>query len=136
MDDLREKRYNDKINYITSSIQLFSTIPKNELEKRGIFYTIQTSIESLIDLIAMVVKDLGIPVNDDEKNISELINRRKIDPELGEDLKKANGMRNILVHRYNSIEEETIFESENKLKKLFLEWLKIIEEILNELTDT
>lgn len=136
MDDLREKRYNDKINYITNSIQLFSTIPKNELEKRGIFYTIQTSIESLIDLIAMIVKDLGIPVNDDEKNISELINRRKIDPELGEDLKKANGMRNILVHRYNKIEEETIFESEKKLKKLLLEWLKIIEEIFNELTDT
>ena len=136
MDDLREKRYNDKINYITNSIQLFSTIPKNELEKRGIFYTIQTSIESLIDLIAMIVKDLGIPVNDDEKNISELIKRRKIDPELGEDLKKANGMRNILVHRYNKIEEETIFESEKKIKKLLLEWLKIIEEIFNELTDT
>ena len=136
MDDLRVKRYNDKINYITNSIQLFSTIPKNELEKRGIFYTIQTSIESLIDLIAMIVKDLGIPVNDDEKNISELINRRKIDPELGEDLKKANGMRNILVHRYNKIEEETIFESEKKIKKLLLEWLKIIEEIFNELTDT
>ena len=136
MDDLREKRYNDKINYITNSIQLFSTIPKNELEKRGIFYTIQTSIESLIDLIAMIVKDLGIPVNEDEKNISELINRRKIDPELGEDLKKANGMRNILVHRYNKIEEDTIFESEKKIKKLLLEWLKIIEEIFNELTDT
>ena len=58
MDELRIKRYKDKINYIIDNIKDLPTEPKNELEKRGIFYSLQTSIESTIDLIAMLVKEL------------------------------------------------------------------------------
>lgn len=135
MDELRLKRYQDKINYVLGSFKLLPAEPKNELEKRGIFYTLQTVIESVVDLVAMALKDLGIPVNDDESNILELVKIRKIKPELGEDLKKANGMRNFIVHRYNSFEEEIIFDSVKKVKKLLLEWIEIIEEIKNGLAN-
>ena len=37
MDALRKKRYKDKINYILDSFKLIDNMPKNELEKRGIF---------------------------------------------------------------------------------------------------
>ncbi len=106
-----------------SSFKLLPNEPKNELEKRGIFYTLQTVIESVVDLVAMTVKDLGIPVNDDESNILELVKIRKIKPELGEELKKANGMRNFLDRRYNNIEEEIILNSVKKIKKLLLGWI-------------
>ena len=49
MDELRIKRYRDKIQHIFEYIQDLPLEPKNELEKRGIFYSLQTSIESLID---------------------------------------------------------------------------------------
>ncbi len=129
MDELRLKRYQDKINYVISSFKLLPTEPKNELEKRGIFYTLQTVIESVVDLVAMAIKDSGIPVSDDENNILELVKIRKLKPELGEDLKKANGMRNFLVHRYNNVDEEIILNSVKKIKKLLLEWIQIIEDI-------
>lgn len=135
MDELRAKRYKDKINFIISSIKLLTDNPQNELEKRGVFYSLQTSIESVVDLIAMAVKDIGIPVKDDESNILELVKKYKVEPSLGEDLKVANGMRDILVHRYNAIEEELIFNSIKKVKNLLLDWLKIIEGILSELTE-
>ena len=51
MDDLRLKRYRDKINYVIKSIRYLDDKPENELEKRGIFYSLQTSIESIVDLI-------------------------------------------------------------------------------------
>ncbi len=135
MDELRLKRYQDKINYVLSSFKLLSTEPKNELEKRGIFYTLQTAIESVVDLVAMTIKDLGIPVNDDESNILELVKKKKIKPELGEELKKANGMRNFIVHRYNSFEEELILNSVKKIKKLLLDWIQILEAIKVERTN-
>jgi uncharacterized protein YutE (UPF0331/DUF86 family) len=66
MDEIRLKRYRDKINYIVDNIKDLPIKPNNIFEKRGIFYSIQTAIESVIDLVAMLVKDLGIQVKDDE----------------------------------------------------------------------
>ncbi len=133
MDELRSKRYRDKIQHIFNYIQELPLEPKNELEKRGIFYSLQTSIEAMVDLIAMLVKDLGIQVKDDIINISEIVKVRNIDFELGEKLKKANGLRNIIVHRYNEIDEQIILESVGEVKYLLLRWIEIIEECINEI---
>lgn len=132
MDELRNKRYRDKIQHIFDYIQELPIEPKNELEKRGIFYSLQTSIEAMVDLIAMLVKDLGVQVKDDNINISEIIEIKKLNPELGEKLKKANGLRNIIVHRYNEIDEQIILDSVQEVKDLLLNWIEIIEDSLNE----
>ena len=134
MDELRIKRYRDKINHIVDYIKDLPIEPKNELEKRGIFYSLQTSIEAIVDLIAMITKDLGIPVKDDNANISVIVKRRKLKSGLGERLKKANGMRNIIVHRYNDFEEQIILKSIEEIKDLLPNWIKIVEEILDEIS--
>lgn len=134
MDELRIKRYRDKINFIVNYIKDLPFDPKNELEKRGIFYSLQTSIESTMDLIAMLIKDLGIQVKDDSTNISEIVKLRKLNPELGDKLKKANGLRNIIVHRYNEVDEHIILKSVKEVKDLLFHWIDILEEILSELS--
>ncbi len=134
MDELRIKRYRDKINHIVDYIKDLTGEPKNELEKRGIFYSLQTSIEAIIDLIAILTKDLGIQVKDDNINITEIVKKRNLKSELGENLKKANGMRDIIVHRYNDFEEEIILESVEEIKDLLPKWIEVVEEILNELS--
>ena len=82
----------------------------------------------------MLVKDSGIQVKDDTANISEIVKKRNLDPELGEKLKRANGLRNILIHRYNEIDEDIILNSVEEVKKILLKWLDIIELALNELS--
>ena len=133
MDKLRLKRYRDKIQHIFEYIQDLPLEPENELEKRGIFYSLQTSIEALVDLIAMLVKDFGIQVKEDNKNISEIVKIRNLNPKLGEKLKKANGLRNIIVHRYNEIDEKLILDSIGEVKDLLLQWIEIVEECINEI---
>lgn len=133
MDELRLKRYRDKIQHVYNYIHDLPLKPKNELEKRGIFYSLQTSIEAIIDMIAMLVKDLGIQVEDDNKNIDVIIEKRSLTADVGDKLKKANGLRNIIIHRYNEIDEEIILESVKEVKELLLFWIKIIEEIINEI---
>ena len=85
-------------------------------------------------MVAMLIKDLGIPVKDDELNISTLVKERNINLELGEKLKKANGLRNILVHRYNEVDEQIILDSVDEIKNLLYQWLEIVEATLNEIT--
>ncbi|MHA1130559.1 MAG: type VII toxin-antitoxin system HepT family RNase toxin [Candidatus Helarchaeota archaeon] len=134
MDELRLKRYKDKINYIVDKLKDIPRQPKTEFEKDGIFYAVQTSIEAMMDIIAMLVKDLGTPVKDDANNIAVIIQKRKLKPKLGEDLNKANGLRNILVHRYNKVDEDIVLNSIKKIKKLLFKWLDIVEGILHELS--
>jgi len=134
MDELRSKRYKDKIQHIFDYIQDLPLIPKNELEKRGIFYSLQTSIEAMVDLIAMLVKDLGIQVKGDNYNINEIIKIKKLDPELGNKLSQANGLRNIIVHRYNAVDDQIILDSVQEVKDLLLKWVRIIEDNLNDIS--
>ena len=135
MDELRLKRYRDKINFIIDNIKDLPIKPNNVFEKRGIFYSIQTAIESVIDLVAMLVKDLGIQVKDDETNINEIIEKRNLNPELGKKLRKANGLRNILVHRNNNVEDQIILDSVEEIKELLYQWIDIVEEIINAIAN-
>ncbi len=135
MDEIRLKRYRDKINYIVDNIKDLPIKPNNIFEKRGIFYSIQTAIESVIDLVAMLVKDLGIQVKDDETNIIEIIEKKNINPELGKKLRKANGLRNILVHRYNNVDDQIILDSVEEIKELLYQWIDIVEEIINAISN-
>jgi uncharacterized protein YutE (UPF0331/DUF86 family) len=134
MDQLRAKRYRDKINYITENLHYFDAAPKNELEKRGLFYTIQTSIEGIADMIAMALKDLGLEVAEDAYNIDKAIEVFKVSKDQGERMKLANGMRNILVHRYNGVDEAIVLDSIGELKRDLVEWIEIIEDFLSKVT--
>ncbi|MHA1648478.1 MAG: DUF86 domain-containing protein [Promethearchaeota archaeon] len=128
----RLKRYHDKINYIVDNLKDIPEKPKNDLEKKGIFYSLQTSIESTIDLVAMGAKDLGFQVQDDSTNINNIVKNRQLDTVLGEKLNRANGLRNILVHRYNGVDDQIILNSISEIKKLLFQWLDIIEGVINE----
>ncbi len=135
MNELRLKRYHDKINYIIDNIEDLPTKSKNILETRGIFYSLQTSIESIVNLVAMLIKDLGVQVKDDETNIDNLIIEKDLNRELGKKLKSANGLRNILVHRDNKVDDQVVLDSVEEIKSLLYEWLDIIEDGLNDITN-
>ncbi len=132
MDNLRKIRYKEKIELIRERIEVFDREPQNKIEKWGLYYAIQTSIESVFDLIAMLIKDIGIVVKNDEDNVEKIIKEKNLDKELGKRLKNAKGMRNIIVHQYNGINEDIIFESLPELKNLIEQWIDIIKGVINE----
>lgn len=133
MDALRSQRYRKKQTYIVDSLEYIKPFTKDELHNRGILYSIQTAIEGVIDIIAMLVKDLGLIVNDDSQNIGNLIENQKWDKNIGEDLILANGLRNVIVHRYNGLEDKIVSNSVPEIKITLKKWLELIEDVLNEL---
>ncbi len=133
MEPLRKTRYQDKLEYIHKNIKDFGQDYQNELEKKGIFYSIQTSIESIIDLIAMLTKDLGFSIKADSDNIDLLSKHFELSPDRASRLKTANGLRNILVHRYNGVEDDLVFNAVDEIKFILTEWLDIIEGVLDKI---
>lgn len=131
-DPLRFTRYREKMNYISEMIEDLPDTSEDKLVKRGIYYSIQTAIESLIDLIAMVVKDLGCEVKDDYSNIELVADRLKLGKEIIEKTQKANGLRNVLVHRYNGVDDKIFRSSLEDVKQLLIDWLDALEEFIKK----
>lgn len=79
----------------------------------------------------MTVKDIGKIVKDDYKNIVLLVEEKKIPADMGESIKKANGLRIAITPHYNGIEAEKIQISIKLIIELSHVFIEIVEGILD-----
>ena len=132
----RIKRYREKLDLIlrrTKQINEWTTnydVKKFEMDEKtklAVYKALQESIEASMDIVAMLCKDSKIIPNDDYTNIDHLKERGIIGTQLRNGLAEANGL-NRLVHRYNKIDDTIVFNSINKLSKLFKNFAKAVEQ--------
>jgi len=128
----RIRRYKDKISYIVHNIEAIQNRPENELELAGVLYKLHTSIEAVMDIIAMLLKDTGEGVEDDYTNIHRLKEIGIIPAGLAAKLTECNGLRNHLVHRYNSVDDTIAMESICEVHEIVYQFIEIVEELLIE----
>jgi uncharacterized protein YutE (UPF0331/DUF86 family) len=98
-----------------------------ELEIDGVLYRVQTSIDAAQDIVAMMVRDIGIDVGDDYENIEILKDKKVIDPKLAVELKKLNGLRNAIAHKYENLDIELILNNLEIVKEQLREFIDSIE---------
>ncbi len=70
---------------------------------------------------------VGISVGDDYENINHLLAKNVISRELAQNIKKLNGMRNAVIHRYGAVDVELIFENIEEIKRILYEFIEIVE---------
>ncbi len=133
MDEGRLARYREKMEYVIEELNSIRE-PKSQLELSGVFYNLITSIEASMDLIAMLLRDLGERIEDDYSNVDKLVDLGIIEKDLGESLKRCNGLRNWLVHRYNRVDADLVLDSVEEIKEALYSLLKKIEVILDEIS--
>ncbi len=103
----RYNRYLFKINHSRTRIDNIKEWQGNlsDLDLKtllAIYKAAQELIESIIDIVAMMVKDLKMGVSDDYTNIEQLYMKKIISVEDKELIKEANGLRNRIIHNYNT----------------------------------
>jgi uncharacterized protein YutE (UPF0331/DUF86 family) len=123
-------RYREKMDFIISSMESVPGEPKGDLEICGVFYKLHTSVEAAMDLAAMLLRDLGRKVEDDYRNLEALEELGTITGELAGGLKRCNGLRNYLVHRYNKLDEEIALGSAGDVRRTLYEFIEILERFL------
>jgi uncharacterized protein YutE (UPF0331/DUF86 family) len=128
-DDERKQRYRSKIGYI---VEKMYTLPDtvlgiDDLAMDGILYRVQTSIDAAMDMAAMLVRDIGIDVSEDYDNIEILYKNEKFDINLADDLKKLNGMRNAIVHKYSRVDIQLVLQNLENIKVILRNFIEIIE---------
>jgi len=136
----RAKRYREKLNliiervadiedWLPSDVSDFSSDKRNRL---AIYKAFQELIEASFDVAAMVCKNLKIVPKDDYTNLETLQNIRIIDERLNNALAESNGLRNRLVHRYNSLDDTIAYESIQTLLPDFKHFEEVIDKWLKE----
>lgn len=110
----RKVRYLDKLVHIDkriSNIESWLPLLDEERTKLAIYKAFQEIVEALFDIISMRLVDLRIPPKDDYTNLNNLEKEGLLNKELSNILRKANGLRNRLIHGYNILSEELALES-------------------------
>ncbi len=85
---------------------------KNSIEnKRACERLLQISIEAVIDICNILISGfkLGLPSDEDEI-FRKLEDKKLISKEMGKTLKDMKGFRNILVHKYGTVDDDLVFE--------------------------
>lgn len=129
----RRDQYTRKLEFITDKIAILpENMNDNIFLMDALFYRLQVSIDATMDIVAMLSKDLGITVKDDYSNIDELENLNIFPDEFLNEIRRLNGLRNVLVHRYNKIEEDLIVTEKDHFVEVLKEFIKIVEKLINE----
>ncbi|KKN34627.1 hypothetical protein LCGC14_0791740 [marine sediment metagenome] len=129
----RKNQYKRKSEFIIDKItHLPENIDENKFFIDALFYRLQISIDASMDIVAMLCKDLGITVQDDYSNLDELEKISLFTPGLINNLRKWNGLRNVLVYKYNKIEEDIIFQNKVSVVETLIAFIKEVEVIINE----
>jgi len=81
-------------------------------KKRSCERLLHISIESVIDICMLLVKDLKLGMPVEEEDVFDKLEKKKIfSKKLIKKLREMKGLRNILVHRYGSVDDEIVYDS-------------------------
>lgn len=89
--------------------------------KRACEKTIELAIETVIDIISIIVsyRKLGVP-QDEDSLIDILKDNKVISNSLAKRIKEMKGFRNILIHKYGHVDDKLVYRFiTNEIKDFF-----------------
>jgi len=95
----------------------------------AVFKVYQEMVEGLMDLIAMALRDQNVPPHDDYSNIDRISFFSKDDKEV---IREMNGLRNRVVHKYNSTDSTLALERIEYLAPFFPHYIGLFEIWIRE----
>jgi len=136
---MRKRIIRTKMKEIEESIRLveehlpesFEEFSNLGLVKDGIYKRVEFAIENVFDICAIINADLNLGIPSSDENILEnLMKNNILSMKMKEKLKMMKGFRNILVHRYGKIDDKLAFRILKENLGDFYEFMKEIEEFL------
>ncbi len=121
--------YNELINVVKNVT--FENYKENILVKRTIEREIQLIVESATDINNMILKKLNKgPAKDYFNSFIELAENNIIDVDFALKIAPSTGLRNILVHEYNKINDEIVFNSISNIINYYNRYFEIVSKYL------
>ena len=102
--------------------------PQEDEDYIHLYRKLTGDIRGIDGVVAMLLKDMGEVVEDDYSNITRLFEIGIIPADIADRLKKCNGLRNYLVHRYHHVDDAIAMDSRSEVRDVFYKENIIKEE--------
>jgi uncharacterized protein YutE (UPF0331/DUF86 family) len=118
-----EKIYR-KAEYIVKKLKYLKNSRPEDVERfesdetlqMAIFYALQVCIEAIVDIVILIgTKEYEKEYEGDYEMFETLFEERIIEEDVFEKLRKMNGLRNAIVHAYDSLMVGEIYENYDKI---------------------
>ena len=140
MDEDKRKRILVKLDEMKQYVEDLEMMIPRSLEdyeedliiRRACERTVEAAIETVLKVSAMIISSekMGLPQN--EETIFDLLKKQQvISSTLSSKLKKMKGFRNLLIHRYEHIKDDLVYEFINNQIDDFYEFEKTIKSYLS-----
>ncbi|MGB3459569.1 MAG: DUF86 domain-containing protein [Halobacteriota archaeon] len=136
MNEDIKKRIMEKVEIVIERVEfieghLSNEILGNRILRKAIYKEFQEAVEAVSDVCAMLRRGLNSSAKDDYSNIEFLVEHDILKEKKAEKLKEANGLRNRLIHGYDSVDDETacyaiieLIEDLRDFPVVVLEWIR------------
>jgi len=140
MDEDKRKRILVKLDEMKQYVEDLEMMIPRSLEdyeedliiRRACERTVEAAIETVLKVSAMIISSekMGLPQN--EETIFDLLKQQKVvSSALSSKLKKMKGFRNLLIHLYEHIKDDLVYEFINNQIDDFYEFEKTIKSYLS-----
>jgi uncharacterized protein YutE (UPF0331/DUF86 family) len=101
------------------------------LTKRAVEREIQLIVECATDINNMILKKIGKgPARDYFNSFLDLAENQVLEMDFALKIAPSTGLRNILIHEYEKIDDGIVFQSIANILTYYLQYLKTISEYL------
>lgn len=117
---MRRERYLEKLEVFEEELNFIESHRIcDDVTERALLHSLQVCVEVSMDVVAMLMRDMGLVVEDDYTNIEKLTKEIVMDKEKGETLKDYTGLRTAIVHRYNHLDMKYVEEGLAGIDELY-----------------
>ena len=125
---MRRERYLEKLEVLEGELNFIEMHRIcDDVTERALLHSLQVCVEISMDVVAMLMLDIGLVAEDDYTNIEKLSKEGVISKEESETLKDYNGLRNAIVHRYNHLDMKYVEEGLAGIDGLYAIVVKLAE---------
>ena len=119
---MRRRRYLEKLEVYEGEMEFIranSSALQDEVTGRALLYSLEVCVDVVMDVVAMTTRDLGLTVEDDYTNIEKLEHEQVLVEREGDLLRRYNGLRNAIVHKYNQLDLDAIQRGLRRIEELY-----------------
>ena len=123
-----QKYYNQFLEWSNISFEEFKN---NEMKKNAIERQIQLIIDTAISINNMLLKQLKKEITNDYFNsFISLAENDIIEYNFALEIAPSTGLRNVLIHQYEKIDNQKVYDSFKDVKKYYKEYINIISKYI------
>ena len=123
-------RYYKEFNKLTENLTLNEYL-ENITKRRAVEREIQLIVETATDINNMILKKLKLgPARDYFNSFIDLAEADVFDMDFALEIAPSTGLRNILIHEYEEIDDKIVYNSITNVKKYYINYIKRISQYL------